>query len=373
MGRLANPPPEERPLFWCHGGTRQGAVGVSESSDRRPAEAGTGNGEKGKSMRVLKLCIALGLVLAVSGTAGALALPGVPAGPVYFEAHNFDQATSYFADPGTYVRSDFGAPFTEPYAVPADDADPNEDSWGLLLVKQIKPGADNGSGYFDPAGPAVYTWSDTSNDYLIVGMYGNLQDETILIKDNDTWSVSTHQLDWEIWAVPTSELDDFAGAMPYGYTNQVDLIRDTEGAGYYDGTRRVDTLRYEYWIDPDTTTPGAELLLKGTGEFFSFSSDDNATLGNFQGSSYMYLHVDANEGAWGETWSTANYFDSTFDPNITDPADVYISWNTEPAVLGWDVKSTDLGNAYVVPEPFTMVAVGAAVASLGAYLKRRRV
>ena len=321
-------------------------------------------------MRVFKFLMFAGLILAVTGTAGAITLPTVSNGPVYIECYNRDQGTGYSATvDGTYSRTVPGGPFTGPGIITAFQ-DPtagflaNEDTWGIFDFPTLAPGIKTGNNIIqDGTKTPYYVWDSAHNmtgDTALVGLVYGGWDKTVSIvavpalPGGPTISIQVAQVTFELYAVDKAN---------------VDLAFGRYGPGYVPGDRTAYN-RYNDWVEAND--PKIKLLTATSTEF-RFTGSQN--LGNltFEGQTLTYWDVDPTDltSLWNPTWG------NNVDPFIDDfgnQADIKLTFNIHAGTEAWSVNSDDEGGeSYVIPEPMTCLGFVLSSFALRGYLRRRRV
>jgi len=163
-------------------------------------------------MKYLKAGVVAVMILAVSGTAGAVSLKP---GPAFFHAENWDMATIYVHDtPGVYDPGDFtpwdgvGVPPAVPYKIVPKGAEPNEDSWGVFRLREIIEGRIKPDGYIAPDSPTPY-WRSGDNNEEILGVFWGLQDTQVTIKQDLSWEVTADNMQLELWCMPAAGFGAF--------------------------------------------------------------------------------------------------------------------------------------------------------------------
>jgi hypothetical protein len=321
-------------------------------------------------MRILKLCIALGLVAGIAVPAGAAKLVS---GPIYGPAasENWGWGTVYWAPAsGTYdAQADFvawdgtGTPPTDingnpvPYKILPLGTPDDEDSWGIYRLSKLTRGEVKNSGFIG-ALEANPFWTPTMDNEEALATFEGAIDGAVTISvlgDNLT---------------PLNPYDD-------------PIFYNVDSTGFVVRLYAVDTA---VWYPPEFSTPdfdtkaevfaewvpaGSELLLQATSTSFSFTSNISLTgVPTQEGQATIFLDVDESVlGRWTE------YIENNFYDFAVPESDIYLSWQTKDNLDedGFLYKSTDEISFYVVPEPLTMVVFLGASGMLGSYIRRRRI
>jgi hypothetical protein len=328
-------------------------------------------------MKLKFVCVlaALGIVLAVMGTANAVSLQQ---GPSVWKTWNYEVGTAY---QGGLVGSYYFRTATTTYdteeggllkygdrptdrlftgnANPADDLiiakDPalraNEDTFGLLRVTNLFGADILGPSRFD--GPGILGndmsanlqyWSEGSGgDYLHGILWGN-QDQVIEVLSPGNFRIWGSGGQYEIW-----ETDSFSynPAVPNPATSPA--------------ARPVADNRFPGWFD-DTTD---ELAAGGSIGYFRFQGTATSPL-VFDGNTEVLFDVTSGKfaGAFTDWW---------YHPDGVTTWDLWQSWNIgDPFVFsnGW-VGSEDSARGYVIPEPVTMLGLFIGLTSLVGYSRKR--
>ena len=295
--------------------------------------------------RYLALLTALGLILAVTGTAEAASVPAPTAPTWWWKANNWGMGTVYKADPGTYDRDDFtvwdgvGLPPAEPWKIlPTAAHSADEDSWGLVDVKEMYKGDDQPQ---IGVGEALPYWSSNEDEFVVAMFYG-AKDTQITINDDLTWDVLADDFKVEVWAID-------GAPDPYPPSSDAD-------------TARTDENRYTGWVDGTGTK-----LLYAESVFFEFTSSAQAP--GVEGEATVYLDVDplATEWAWNYCVGSKNWYDWA-----KPGADMYVSWRTSATELdGWTVETSDEISGGQIPEPLSLAGLFMGVCGIGTYLRKR--
>ena len=361
-------------------------------------------------MRTLKLCFVLGLVLAMAGAAGAVTVPSLCAPYTYIKMNDHVNGTLYAKgreDPGTFVWDD-GENRWEPEGVnraadldiaPAQGAIGDEDTWGVLAWRVVRPGlpkindngtpADTSDDYVegmsnDPTGTMTYNWTQAAGDpgTGLVGMFYGGKDVKVLIRADGSFQTWSEGLQIDLYAVDSTLLG-FNWDGTSGSTGDFTIAADYEGPQWDprplneggEFGRRTSQNTYENWVDIDDATKVP--LLHAVSEHFNADGSFDGTY--FTGGSLGYLDIDDGGQAPGY-WQWNDLVDDQGPGGtelFTDPegdgADLWFDVDA----LGdqnywWLSKSNDDGGFGAVPEPMTMLAVSFAAVGLAGYTRRRR-
>lgn len=313
-------------------------------------------------MRAMKLLLLLGLILAVSGTAEAVSVPGVPGGPLRIYTRDRDQGTGYAGAAGTYTRATpedvfVGLTAYAPAGVmPIPGHTVNEDTWGVFNFYQLSPGAVNpvGNDIVDAPGPMYYEWTGgdaMTGDTALVGVFWGGWDSKVTIGTANQLEVFVQDVYFELWAVDKTN---------------VDLTYHKSGPAYDNPLDRQAVNRYDDWVD--TADGTRQLLLSGTSTEFRFTGTQNLGTGTFDGDTLTYWDIDQTVGAWGQDWTSPIPF---FIDDFGNRADLKLTFNIDTGSNGWSVNSNDDGGAIVVPEPLTCMGLILSAFGVGGYLRRR--
>jgi len=297
-------------------------------------------------MRILKLCIMLGLVLVLSVPVWAI--------PVRVQSENREQGNLFItiaAAAGTYNRILVaGVPEWElstspgtylPHTSGSQVWNNAEDGWGLIWLNDMRLDNDNNGSYET----VVYNGpTDASGGLAYIGMFWGVKDDVVVVNANKTYDVSSSGVKFEMWAVTLPK------SINTYYIENVDLTADTRSAQNVLNT----------WPMGSGT-----LVLSGTADSFNFSGSLLATSGGGFGSSDVFISVNtgAGQGIWGPSWDT----------NTQLGSDLYLNWTVANVFENNSLVSSDFGYGDVIPEPVTLLGVFIGVAGLGNYLRKRRV
>ena len=323
-------------------------------------------------MRGLKLIALLGLILAVSGTAGAVTVPSYPTGSaVYLENYDRDMGTAYFGPSDWYTRTVRGGTWSSANSsafttvIPATGAwaGAGEDTWGIFDVATIAPGQKTGNNIIQ-VGTPTYIWDSGSNmtgNTALVGVFYDGWDSQVIINNSappgsPILTVFAEEIKFELWAVDKSK---------------VDLFYNRQGPAY-DANLRTAQNEYLSWVDQSDTT--AVKLLTGTSTEFRFTGSANSSDGTFDGQTLTYWDINENDstGLWNANWGASSKIDPFID-DFGNKADMKLTFDSHSGTQGWAINSTDSGGVgFVVPEPLTMLGVFLGIGGLGGYIRRRR-
>jgi len=319
----------------------------------------------------MKILAVLGLILAVSGTAGAIPFTQAYTGPVTMKFSSWDMGTLYplstpttigisavdaiagqVAPPGTVYDANSGAVYTG--AVGQE----KEDSWGIFTVTEIYKTGGN------PLSPSDQLWLPGTGGVELTGIFYGLIDnavapgglgELIQAQLGTAGAFKMYQQPYGTFAAADGGL----GAETLGSAGRLTFSTYTGVTG---GTLAL-----------------AGSLLAGTGQIAGapnaqFTSNVNiigappvSAAGNFN--SLVLLNGGASEAQFksglGPSGSDLTVQGTTYDNSGADPL--------HPAVSNWTVTDQDPVNGFAlpVPEPLTMLGVFLGVGGLARYVRRR--
>jgi len=302
-------------------------------------------------MRTLKLCVAVGLILSLSGAAWAVTLPSLGTGPLRLKYTNWDMGASY-TNPAEWPEDGGSAAMDILAQTGPVGGVAGEDAWFVFRVTDIWNNWQGGN----------KLWDDGELGTEIVGMGYGLVDVGI----GNLGSVLSIDYTVELWAQPHGTFDHLLGSS--GRINATSYTNVGAPGGVVDSV----------------------LLWKVTS-----ISDANVGLppGENFGTPPTYEHIAASTGrsdmyvtGVGGLWSDGNIgngevLPSTFkdwysglpvtqDGHIKSSVVDYIQ---QGANDDWMFFSEDpLRVSYAVPEPLTMAGLFVGVTAVGAYLRKRR-
>jgi len=326
----------------------------------------------------MKICLVLGVALALSAPAWAVSVPSLQNGPIFWEFTNHEQGTFYTADvDGTYTRTEAGGDWSGvgnvSQVVDPTDAVGDENTWGVFGVKIIRRGQlvedgfnpglftsmDAASGI--PSENVFYEWT-TQADTGLAGMFYGGWDSEIVVENGLVTQASAQDAVLELYAVDTSLLKNLM-------SDAVGGTADHEGP-QFELDRRQALNRYADWVDENDATMVP--LLRATSKTWLFQTQAVAPgFAYVTGTTSIYWNIDSTDTdfLWNSTWGDTGIFD---DPIGGGKADLWIQVDIVQDNKKWFVKSNDDGGASVVPEPMTVLGVFMGVAGLGGYLRKRR-
>jgi hypothetical protein len=310
-------------------------------------------------MKALKLCVVLGLVLAVSGTAGAV---GVAMPYTWFTAENWGVGTVYGTTDANGVVDKPASEFTpwdgtgtppEFWKILPPTNSYGDDSWGIFRMNSMALGRVKTDGYIEKEPDIDPYWQYGSGAAEeILGIFHGATDQTVTVHVDGSIIVKSSGFTLELYEIAKTDL-------PSGYMGTLlDL----------DPLERTAANEYDF-LDGTLGTP----LMKATTTDFTYSSRAGKSL--VEGEATFYSN---NDETYGGAWTA--YIDDLdhYAFEFAD-SDIYISWDTDqysndPGQDGysWMYHSHDEGSFGAVPEPITMLGVGAALGALGGYIRRRR-
>lgn len=326
-------------------------------------------------MRVLKLCIVLGVLAALVVPASALTIPSYFGGVDYLKSRNEDNGSNYFitnqalfnvAGPGgtpgygtTFTQAQLaGAGITRVQSQGAISA--VEDSWGIMRLYHIETGLLDPSKTQVTANGTVSLSDDLGNNSTqLVGMFYGGVDVGITFFGPTTVQIQTAGTKFELWAVEKANLVASATAAGVAPVNGVTLVDYKAG--------RTVANQYPGWLDA-TSKAGGVLLLTGTTTEQIFLGTINAN--GVAGGSNTYFDINgAGPGLWDAAWGS-NPGLVSFANNV--PSDMWFNWTVSNSLRGWGAQSQDNGGvANVIPEPITILGLLLGVGSVGGYIRRR--
>lgn len=354
-------------------------------------------------MRALKLISAVALVMAVTGTAGAVTINNLPAGWDYLKSRNEDMGSAYvvdgLADGHTFAFDPTGLPgdfsghvvsglldgvaaSMTVHKVGAVGAIGREDSWGIALLYQISSGQVNQPpgtpgtivGFKGTPGIIYDNSAGDKSTWYTAMFYGGVDTWVVQTAGNgangipvgqQSQTVSTANMKVDLYAVDASAID---GAL-------VGAAKDSVNLADYVSASRTAADKYVGWTG---NTIGGTLLVSGVNDYHQSTVVVDASgniLSNSKDATTAYFTI--NPGGY---WNGVNpatglpYLDSNalIPPTGLPADDLWFQWTLDTGQRGWTVHSDDIGGAFnSVPEPLTMLGVFLGVGGMGGYLRRR--
>lgn len=379
-------------------------------------------------MRILKLCVVLGLVLAVTGTAEAITFSKSYAGPIAFDITNRESGTNYgplfpgFYGPGMPSPLPPGAPAPGAVILPGPDGIPGtgddvlESGWGIFRINTIFTASEDIPRVKLTENSSDILWQEGVTDgQELMGMFYGIVDIG-LSTDGFSQTIETSGFHLKVWEQPAGTFDTMAKVAFPGIEDGPDGIpnnADDPGAGAIGmsqgslGRTGLDAYMgigipggvaaASLWLEGDAD-PGYLANLFAATDFTSVFKPGPAgasgqaevffsVVGGDMGGP-AYPHLNSNyydnsiiDGAMvlGGPDSDIRAFFNTTSSNVTNtpaaPGTPYTDTNGNqlPTSGDWTVTSSDLtAGIYVVPEPMTMLAVVGFI-SLVPYIRKRRV
>lgn len=361
-------------------------------------------------MRLIKIFVVLGLVVAFAVPASAITMP--PTGPIKFIVEAFDSGTNYsgvplggaVVGPGALDALIPGSATGPLGGLPAGGAQPfGEDSWGVFQVKVIEDATiitqpPPGPGSINGPGGTAYWVSGAGNEELFATFWGEY-DTSVIVDLAGTQTVTGTNVNFALWAQTSGAADAattaFAGSTtPFGDLGSAARLGATGetyvGVGVPGGVAGA-TL----WLTGTSTSGFFPGTLDPTASFLSVFNPGGLLPGGITGSSSAWLSVGPVDADGDGAVDDVGVMNSLFDTNFflaTDgsgtQADLSFQITTrgnnvsntpgggippKPPTFDWTV-TTESGTVtgVTVPEPITMLGLLLGVGSLGGYIRRRR-
>jgi len=298
-------------------------------------------------MRYLKIIAALGMVLAVTATAGAVSLQN---GPLIFKTFDYEVSALYSGSPGVYYR-DANVPGYDPnlghklfsdltVIRPSDKGlMAGEDTWGLIDVTQLWNGTPvDGKG--SPLIQGSQYWNRGDGDHYLMGMFYGGQDQIVTIVTSTLQTIQTSGLQFDLYdrSLASDPLSPFLNGMDPNQRSGLNVF-------------------------PGWTGSASELAVSGISTYFLFTGNASAIPPG--GQTTTYFDVDPNAGKWG------GLFVDWWSPLVAN-SDIQQVWTVGTTYTSRWIGSEDTGRAFIIPEPLTMAGVFMSISGLGAYLRKRR-
>lgn len=317
-------------------------------------------------MRILKIAMVACLILAVSGTAGAITFNQPYSGPIKFKLESWDMGTLYntssiqndtvFSGVSTLDGlSQFPPPGTVSPIPSGKYAGQTEDGWGIFRVTEIR--SDDGLG--------TLLWSSaTDNSADLVGMFYGSVDTALYI--DSVAGQQTIQSDGANFKLYAQEKGIFDPAQ--GSSNRVAFDKYNTVGFAADGSALASSAlvlegKATAGVNPVSDSEPASQLTS-----FAFESKRG-------GKGDMF--IDITGGEWASMFETSGYFDPpSADGDLFMQSTLYDIFNPPTENFDWTVVNDDpiRGNitGNVIPEPISMLTVISGIGCLAGYIRKRR-
>lgn len=297
-------------------------------------------------MRYLKLLTAVGLLLAVTGTAGAINIGGtdIPNGPLVMKFINYDVGVLYHVPDGLYTGE--STLNSKSQTGPLNGVAP-EDSWGIFKLTDIYN-----------ADQSVRYWSEATSTQEVTGIFWGERDTYL----DQTRTGGPSTITQEIHGVglnaafflgtPVNNFNFTGGPAATGSRAGGDPVYPTATDG---------TLIWTF-----TSVPGWNSDFPGD-EFFT----------TFRPNLTGPTSTSANGGFFGAATAVpvlgTGIWNNLLNPDAIAPGvAARFDFTGNPGNHNWLVRSNDPVQVDVIPEPVTMLGLFLGVSGLGGYIRRRR-
>ena len=327
--------------------------------------------KRSMSMRYLTLCLAVGLILAVSVPAGAISFSEAYNGPVVFHLTSRDSGTIYTVPPNIV-----GINIPPVGGIPGPGAIGGEDTWGVFSIDQIQKGVIVGPNNITALPGSVWNAGITDGKEL-VGIVWAETDIAVNVSPTGSQTIEGVGLRVAIW-------EQTFGVYNGGVLGSAGRL----GPATYItvGTDASSSL----WATAISTPGFLGSMLPGVAEFVS-NFDPNVAPPGASGSANTFLSitpVDVNGDLVPDVGSANGFLNTNFFIGAGTTADLFVQMTTNannptntpgmnglppvPSVFDGTVTNSDPVDGVFVPEPLTMLAVFTGIAGLGGYIRKRR-
>lgn len=321
---------------------------------------------KGAMKILLCACAILAMGLVMQAQAAPVPLPN---GPVYFQFNNLEQ----FGGQNQIVVPSGGIDVNGDGIADTPDTEGN---WGVFNVSSMQYGGiatnhqdiSGGTAFFFDDGPGDTLLGFPTNQGQVSGIFYG-----ITVTGATTATGGWMDIYWEDPATDDITTDDLSGDFSPGNRS------DANHAGHFtDGTFLV-RLEFASGIIPGdaVTTISSDVdpsTLTGTGRADSFANvidiNNDGVIDSADGVWAAYLNQDwfwvddDGDGVYGEDGETRDVRFSNF-------FNLLAAWDGPEGIIG--LRSNDPGRAYSqIPEPSTILLLGAGLLGLGVFARRRQ-
>jgi len=357
-------------------------------------------------MRCLKLLAVLGLILAVSGTAGALTyIPFRESwdGPVVAHIYDLSQSTTYrpvHADGTAFSTSDYGKWWkpSDLVSSPGLATNPGEANWSIFQIDVIYKGTDAGYNNITEIDTSHPLYMHGDNNIEVVGALFGRQDNLVKFTSPARFEYESRNDYVEVFAQTLGTAAPNP-AIGIGAAGSAGRIYDANS-----GTYLNEYVSIGYDAAGNLLGDAPVLVLSPDAGYFGdeFDTDPNHYDANYapnihqvaEAEGYFVLSASHGEldsyysvigGTSVQSWDT-DFFSpmSLMFPkpwaNSLTTSDIRIHVTNDPignrpnAAYDWPMYSSDPLRAYFVPipEPLTVLGAFLGLGGLGGYIRRRR-
>ncbi len=325
-------------------------------------------------MRIMKVLTVLSLVLAISGTAGAIS---IGTGDIKIKYENWDVGRLY--DNGqpvatTEAQCDALLEDGAPQVLLPGSFQQSEDGWFVFRVTSIQPGAGGSN-----------LWSDGNGGKELVGIGYGMRDVAAYVGPAGQTYIYGKGLTIDVYEQDHGQFDHTLG--PNARINHTTYanIGTAGGAAGANLLVRLETIG----ADPDD--PDAQIDMYVPSMPLINPQEDWEISWEFDGGTgQSMMFADATAGVWGDdNLGNGELVDGPFTDPVTrgtpfvttDIAEAMIRARVEANPTNLDFSDKDdwyfisedpINTTLAIPEPLTMVALFGSLAGLGGYIRKRR-